>query len=264
MSFEPIARLSVFLGVFAIMAIWEVFAPKRAQIAPKSIRFSNNIALMVLNTFILRLVFPMGAVGFAIFCQNNSIGLFNLIGLPPFLEIILALILLDLLIYFQHVLFHSIPFLWRLHRVHHLDTEIDVSTAGRFHTFEIILSLGIKLLGIALLGADAVAVLVFEIILNACAMFNHANVWVSPKIDAVLRKFIVTPDMHRIHHSIDPKEFNSNFGFNISLWDRVFNTYTQEPKHGHLEMQIGQNVKITNRDLWLDRLLLWVFSKPQK
>lgn len=260
MAVDSIVRLSAFIGILAIMVIWEIVAPKREQVFSKTIRFANNIGFMVLNTLLLRLVFPMGAVGFAIFCQKNSIGLLNFLSIPAILEIILAIIVLDLTIYFQHVIFHKFPLLWRLHKVHHTDPEIDVSTAGRFHTFEIIISMGIKLIAIAILGAPALAVLLFEIILNACAMFNHSNIAIPEKTDAIVRKFIVTPDMHRIHHSNNPKEFNSNFGFNISLWDMVFRTYKSDPILGQNGMIIGQSEEISARDLWLDRLFLGVFK----
>ncbi len=260
MAIESIVRLSAFIGILAIMVIWEIIAPKRAQMFSKTIRFANNIGFMVLNTFLLRLVFPMGAVGFAIFCQENSIGLLNLIEIHSIFEIVLTIIILDLIIYFQHVIFHKVPILWRLHKIHHVDPEIDVSTAGRFHTFEIIISMGIKLIAIALLGAPALAVLIFEIILNACAMFNHSNIAIPQKLDAAFRKFIVTPDMHRIHHSNNPKEFNSNFGFNISIWDRVFKTYIDAPKLGQIGMIIGQSEQVSTRDLWIDRLFLRVFK----
>lgn len=260
MNFEATIRLSVFVGIFALMALWEMLAPKRVQVFSKPIRFANNIGLMVLNTVILSLVFPLGAGGVALYCQLHSIGVFNLIKTPVLLEFVLGLALLDLVIYWQHVAFHKFPILWRLHQVHHQDPEFDVSTSGRFHVFEILLSMLIKIAAIAIIGPSALAVLVFEIVLNACAMFNHSNVRISPKIDAILRGFIVTPDMHRVHHSQIITEQNSNFGFNIPWWDRLFRTYTAEPSLGHDGMKIGIEGAQTSRDLWIDKLLLQVFK----
>ena len=260
MEIGTIARLGAFLGVFAIMALWEIIAPKRKQVFSKPIRFANNLGLMAINTIILRFIFPMGAVGFAIWCQPKTIGIFNIIKIPFLIEIIITLTLLDLIIYLQHLIFHKVPIFWRIHKVHHADPEIDVSTAGRFHIFEIIISMGIKLVCIAIIGAEPIAVLMFEIVLNACAMFNHSNIAIPTKIDAILRRLMVTPDMHRIHHSNNPREFNSNFGFNIALWDRVFNTYTEEPKLGQSGLIIGQSENMTNRDLWIDRLFFRVFK----
>ena len=261
MEIESIARLSVFIGVFLIMALWEIIAPKRVQVFSKPIRFANNLGLMFLNTFLLRLVFPISAFGLAFYFQLHPFGLFNILKLPNIIEFFLSLILLDLLIYFQHVLFHRIPFLWRLHKVHHADPEFDVSTAVRFHSFEIFISMLIKFIGIALLGPTALAVLVFEILLNACAMFNHSNIAIAPNLDAILRKVLVTPDMHRVHHSKDPNEFNTNFGFNIPLWDKLFKTYLAQPKLSHETMEIGQNENVDTRNLWIDKIFLRVFQK---
>lgn len=260
MTFESIFRLSVFVAVFALMALWEIFAPKRVQAFSKPIRFANNIGLMVLNTMLLRFVFPLGAGGVALYCQLHGIGLLNFVKAPVLLELILGLALLDLVIYWQHIAFHRVPIFWRLHLVHHADPEFDVSTSGRFHFFEILISMGIKVVAIAILGPSALAVLVFEIVLNACAMFNHSNIRISPKFDAILRNFVVTPDMHRVHHSQNITEQNSNFGFNIPWWDRLFKTYTAQPALGHEAMKIGLTEAQTTRDLWIDRLLLRVFE----
>lgn len=261
MDIGSIARLVAFLGVFAFMAIWEFIAPKRTQTFSKPIRFANNIGLMFFNTFLLRFVFPIGAGGVALYFQFHPFGLFNIINLPSLIEFLVSLVLLDLTIYFQHVIFHRVPFLWRLHRIHHEDPEFDVSTSGRFHTIEILISMLIKFAAIAIIGPSALAVLVFEILLNAAAMFNHSNVAIAPKIDAILCIFVVTPDMHRVHHSKDASEFNANFGFNIPLWDRIFKTYIAQPKLGHENMEIGQSRLATERDLWIDRLLARPFSK---
>ncbi|KAF0116208.1 MAG: fatty acid hydroxylase [Hyphomonadaceae bacterium] len=260
MNIEATIRLSIFIGVFALMALWEMFAPRRVQGFSKPIRFANNIGIMALNTVILRFAFPLGAGGVALYCQLHGIGLFNLVKAPILLEFLLGLALLDLVIYFQHVAFHKFPLLWRLHQVHHCDPEFDVSTSGRFHVFEILLSMLIKIAAIAIIGPSALAVLVFEIVLNACAMFNHSNVRISPKIDALLRGFIVTPDMHRVHHSQIVPEQNSNFGFNIPWWDRLFKTYMAQPELGHEGMKIGLDEVQTTRDLWIDKLLWRVFK----
>jgi sterol desaturase/sphingolipid hydroxylase (fatty acid hydroxylase superfamily) len=260
MNIETTLRLGVFTFVFAFMAIWEIFAPKRVQAFSKLVRFANNLGLMVLNTIVLRLVFPIGAGGVALYCQLHSIGLFNLVKAPVILEFLLSIALLDLVIYWQHVMFHKIPWFWKLHQVHHADPEFDVSTSGRFHVFEIAISMVIKVAAILVIGPSALAVLLFEIVLNACAMFNHSNVKMAPKIDAILRQFIVTPDMHRVHHSQIISEQNCNFGFNIPWWDRLFKTYKSQPELGHTNMKIGLGDAISKRDLWLDKMLLRVFK----
>lgn len=253
---EPLLRLAVFLSVLAAMAGWELAAPRRRQDIPRVLRWTNNLALVVVDTIILRLTFPILAVGLALIAQERGWGLFNALDLPLWLAVLLSILLLDLAIYVQHVLFHAVPGLWRLHRMHHADLEFDVTTGLRFHPVEIVLSMGIKLAVVAALGAPAVAVLLFEVLLNATALFNHANIRLPGGLDRVLRWFVVTPDMHRVHHSVIPSETNSNFGFNLPWWDRLLGTYRAQPKAGHDGMTIGIEQFRTPRDLWLDRMLV--------
>lgn len=255
MTDEPLIRVSFFLGVLAIMAIWELALPRRRQEIPRLIRWSNNIAMVVIDTILLRLVFPVLAVELALMMQSQGWGLFNLFDLPAWIVFIASLLILDFIIYLQHVMFHAIPALWRFHRMHHSDLEFDVSTALRFHPLEIVLSMIIKLIAVALLGLPALAVLVFEILLNATAMFNHSNIHIPQPVDRVLRLFVVTPDMHRVHHSVKPEEANTNFGFNLPWWDRLWGTYRAQPQDGHETMKIGVSQFRTIRDLWLDRML---------
>ena len=253
---EPMLRLAVFLGVLIVMAGWELVAPRRRQDIPRVLRWTNNFALVVLDTVILRLTFPILAVGLALMAEARGWGLFNALDLPLWLAVLLSILLLDLAIYLQHVLFHAVPGLWRLHRMHHADLEFDVTTGLRFHPVEIVLSMVIKLAVVAALGAPAVAVLLFEVLLNATALFNHANIRLPAGVDRVLRWVMVTPDMHRVHHSVIPAETNSNFGFNLPWWDRLLGTYQAQPKAGHTGMTIGIEQFRTRRDLWLDRMLL--------
>ena len=252
---EPVVRLSIFIGVFAAMAVFEALAPRRRRSHARLARWPSNIGLVALNSVILRIAFPVAAVQFAASVHDHDLGLLGLFALPAWLELLIAVILLDLAIYLQHVLFHAAPSLWRLHRMHHQDLDFDVTTGARFHPVEILLSMVIKFMVIAALGPSALAVLIFEALLNGMAMFNHANAKIPPRIDTVLRKLVVTPDMHRVHHSILPKETNSNFGFNLSVWDRLFGTYRAQPSAGHEEMTIGLEQFREPRELWLDRLL---------
>lgn len=239
MMYEATLRLSVFIGVLAVMTLWEWLAPRRVPKISRALRWRNNLGLVVLNTLLLRVLFPTATVGIALWAHSHHIGLFNLIDLPYWLVIVMAVLILDLAIYAQHVAFHYVPILWRLHRVHHADMDIDVTTGLRFHPIEIIVSLLIKFAVVVLIGAPVLAVILFEVILNATAMFNHGNVRLAQRLDRVLRKVIVTPDMHRVHHSVVVKETNSNFGFNLSIWDRIFKTYRAQPKAGHIGMDIG-------------------------
>ncbi len=265
---ESTIRLSVFAGVLIIMVIWEVAAPKRRIEIPRIVRWSNNLALVVVDTLILRLVFPLTAMAFASHAASRDWGLFNLVSWPTGVEFVAAVLLLDLAIYIQHVVFHHVPWLWRLHRMHHADTAIDVTTGLRFHPIEILLSMLIKFAAIAVLGPSAVAVLVFEVVLNATSMFNHSNVKLPMHLDALLRLIVVTPDMHRVHHSIHPEETNSNYGFNVPWWDRLFGTFRQEPRDGHDAMTIGLKQFRNPRNMWLDRLLVLPFlnegDRPEK
>ena len=259
---EPTLRLAVFLSVLAAMALWEVAAPRRRREIPRLLRWTNNLALVVLDTAVLRLAFPMLAVGLAILAEQRGWGLFNLLAVPGWLAFVASVVILDLAIYGQHVVFHAVPVLWRLHRMHHADLDFDVTTALRFHPVEIVLSMAVKLAVVAALGPPALAVLVFEVLLNATALFSHSNVRLPAGLDRVLRWGIVTPDMHRVHHSIDRVETDSNYGFNLSVWDRLFRTYRAQPAKGHDAMQIGIGQFRTRRDLWLDRMLLQPFRGP--
>jgi sterol desaturase/sphingolipid hydroxylase (fatty acid hydroxylase superfamily) len=238
---EPVLRLGVFLGVFVLVALWEVLAPKRASRFTRAQRWPHNLGLIAVNAGIVRLVAPGAAIAVALAGEAHGWGLLNALPLPAWATFLVALVLLDLAVYFQHVLFHAVPALWRLHRVHHADADYDVTTGLRFHPVEILLSLGIKCAVIAALGAPVLAVLVFEVLLNAASMFNHANARLPLVVDRWLRWFVVTPDMHRVHHSVVSDEMNSNFGFNLPWWDRLFGTYRGQPAAGHEGMRIGVN-----------------------
>ena len=253
---EPGIRMAIFLGVLVIMAIWEVAAPRRRREIPRLLRWSNNLALVIVDTILVRLTFPVVAVGLALFAEQRGWGFFNTFAVPGWLAVLASMIVLDLVIYLQHVMFHAVPALWRLHRMHHADLEFDVTTGLRFHPIEILLSMGLKLAVVAALGPPAIAVLIFEVLLNATAMFNHSNVRIPLKLDWLLRWMVVTPDMHRVHHSIRPAETNSNFGFNLPWWDRLLGTYRPQPKEGHDAMTIGIEQFRDRRDLWLDRMLI--------
>ena len=239
LNHEPAIRLACFLGVFAVMAVWELLAPRRRLSQPKAQRWFNNLGLVIFNTALLRLAFPLAAVGMATSAELNGWGLFNRVEAPGWLALTASVVILDGAIYLQHVMFHAVPLLWRLHRVHHADLDFDVTTGSRFHPVEILLSMLIKFAVIVLLGPPVVAVVVFEVLLNATAMFNHSNVRLPAALDALLRWVIVTPDMHRVHHSHLGHETNSNFGFNLSVWDRLFGTYRSQPDEGHEGMVIG-------------------------
>jgi len=217
-----------------------------------------------LDTVLTRIVAPSGAVGFALLAEARHWGLFNMVVWPAWLELLLALLVLDLAIYLQHRVFHYVPVLWRLHRMHHADLDVDVSTGARFHPVEILLSLGIKFLVIALLGASSIAVLIFEIALNATSMFNHSNVRMPPTVERVLRWLLVTPDMHRVHHSILRRETDSNFGFNFPWWDRLFRTYRAEPERGHVGMIIGIEQFRNPKEQRLDRMLSQPFRSESR
>lgn len=259
---EPLIRMAFFLGILLAMALWEVAAPRRRREIPRLLRWSNNLGVVVIDTLLVRLTFPIVAVGLAMMAQERGWGLFNIFDVPAWLAFFLSVLALDLAIYLQHVMFHAVPTLWRLHRMHHADLEFDVTTGLRFHPIEILLSMGIKLAVVAALGPPAVAVLVFEVLLNATAMFNHSNLRIPPAIDRVLRLIVVTPDMHRVHHSIHPSETNSNFGFNLPWWDRLLGTYRPQPRDGHEAMTIGIEQFRTRRDLWLDRMLIQPARRP--
>jgi len=256
---EPVIRLGAFLAILALMILWEALAPCRDRRLSRWIRWPNNFAIVAVNTLVLRLLLPTAAVGLAVIAESRGWGLFNALSVPAWFAILASIILLDLAIYLQHVMFHAVPALWRLHRMHHADLDFDVTTGARFHPIEILLSMVIKLAVVAALGPPAVAVLIFEVLLNATAMFNHGNVSLPPALDRPLRWIIVTPDMHRVHHSIHPDETNSNFGFNLPWWDRFCGTYRLAPRGGHQAMQIGLDRFQNARDTRLDQLLVQPF-----
>lgn len=262
MQHEPGVRLAAFSGVLVLMLAWELLAPRRALANPRIVRWGNNLGIVVLNTVLLRLVFPAAAVGVALLAESRGWGVLAMLELPGWLAVLIAVLLLDLAIWAQHVIFHAVPALWRLHRMHHTDTDFDVTTGLRFHPIEILLSMLIKAAVIIVLGAPAVAVLIFEVLLNATSMFNHGNVRLPARLDRVLRWVVVTPDMHRVHHSWHPEETNSNYGFNLPWWDRLFRTYRAQPRDGHEGMTIGINLFREPGDLRLDRLLLQPFRGP--
>jgi sterol desaturase/sphingolipid hydroxylase (fatty acid hydroxylase superfamily) len=253
---EPLIRMGAFVGVLALMALWELMAPRRTQVIGRRVRWPNNLGVVVVDTLVLRLLFPTAAVGIALLGESRGWGLLNNLVLPDWIKIVAVVVLLDLAIYLQHVLFHAVPALWRLHRMHHADLEFDVTTGVRFHPVEIILSMLIKFGTIAALGAPAVGVLLFEVLLNATSMFNHGNVRLPERLDRFLRWIVVTPEMHRVHHSIVPRETNSNFGFNLPWWDRLFGTYRPQPAAGHEGMMIGIEQFREPAELRLDRMLL--------
>ena len=255
LAFEPIMRLSCFFGVLVLMTLWEVLTPRRPQSIRRLLRWPNNLGLVVLNTFFVRLLFPLAGVGMAFHAEAIGWGLFNIVSIPAWLAIPTAVLLLDLTIYGQHVMFHAVPLLWRLHRMHHADLEFDVTTGLRFHPGEIVVSTLIKLAAVLVFGPAPIAALIFEVTLNATSMFNHGNARLPARLDSVLRLFLVTPDMHRVHHSIDRRETDSNFGFNVPWWDRLFGTYRAQPALGHDRMTLGIDRFREPRELWLDRML---------
>ncbi|NUN66574.1 sterol desaturase family protein [Pseudanabaena biceps] len=239
MNNELLIRFGCFSSTLLIMAVWEMIAPRRKLLVSKKLRWLSNIGILILDTLILRAIFPLAAVGAAAIADQQNWGLFNFISLPYWQSVLLSVISLDLMIYCQHVMFHKLPILWQLHKVHHADRDFDLTTGLRFHPLEILLSMAIKITGITLLGAPVIAVMIFEILLNSTALFNHSNINLSLKFDHILRWAVVTPDMHRIHHSVIPQETNSNFGFNIPWWDYLFGTYRDSPVMGHEDMEIG-------------------------
>ena len=258
---EPLIRLSAFVGMFALLAAWEVLAPRRSQDIGRAWRWPNNLGVVVVDTLVLRVLFPTAAVGFALVCEGHGWGALNNLSLPTCAKCLIAVVTLDLVIYAQHVAFHAVPVLWRLHRMHHADLEFDVTTGVRFHPVEIVLSMLIKFGAVAMIGAPALAVLIFEVLLNATSMFSHSNVRLPERIDRGLRWIVVTPDMHRVHHSTEQRETDSNFGFNLPWWDRLFGTYRAQPEAGHEKMKLGLSVFRDRGDLRLDRMLLQPFRR---
>jgi sterol desaturase/sphingolipid hydroxylase (fatty acid hydroxylase superfamily) len=261
MSNEPFVRLMAFGSVLTAMAVWELAAPRRKQELRRRTRWPGNLAIVVLDTLLVRLLFPIGTVAAAIAAEARGWGFFNAFDVPAWVAIPACVILLDLAIYLQHVLFHAVPALWRLHRMHHADLAFDVTTGVRFHPIEILLSMVNKLGVVTALGAPALAVLIFEVLLNAISMFNHGNVALPPGPDRVLRWLVVTPEMHRVHHSAVARETNSNFGFNLPWWDHLFGTYRPQPEAGHLGMTIGIAQFRDPAEQRLDRMLTQPFRE---
>jgi sterol desaturase/sphingolipid hydroxylase (fatty acid hydroxylase superfamily) len=261
MDWEPILRLGVFFGLFAALAAWELSAPRRGLTNPKTRRWTTNWVVAALDAGLVRLLFPLAAVGAAWDAQEQGWGLFNALDWPLWAEAAITLVALDFAIWAQHVASHKIPALWRLHQVHHADPDIDVTTAIRFHPVEIALSMLLKIGLVYALGPAAWVVVAFEVILNGCAMFNHANIRLPERVDAVLRTVIVTPDMHRVHHSIDRSEHDANYGFNLSVWDRLFGVYVAQPQGGHDGMTIGLRPYQKGEPTWVGFTLALPFRR---
>jgi sterol desaturase/sphingolipid hydroxylase (fatty acid hydroxylase superfamily) len=239
LEYELPLRLGFFFGIFTVMAVWELLAQRRNLTVSKAERWFNNISITFLNAAVVRVLFPILAVGFAYKSAENGWGFFNLFAFPELAAGIVCVIFLDFIIYLQHVVFHIVSPLWRLHMMHHTDINIDVTTGSRFHPIEICMSMVIKMAAVAVIGAPPWSVIAFEILLNGTAMFNHSNVSMPQGLDRIIRLFLVTPDMHRVHHSVIIKETNSNYGFNLPWWDRLFGTYRDQPVKGHIDMNIG-------------------------
>jgi sterol desaturase/sphingolipid hydroxylase (fatty acid hydroxylase superfamily) len=258
MQNENVIRLGFFFIIFALVALWEFLAPRRALTTSKKVRWFSNLTITFLNPLLLRLIFPVLAINIAVMARQRGWGLLNNFDFPYWLDLTIGIIALDLIIYLQHVMFHAIPIFWRLHMMHHSDLDYDLTTGLRFHPIEIILSMGIKVSVVAILGPPVAAVLIFEIILNSAALFNHGNVSLLKKIDRILRYMVVTPDMHRVHHSVIIRETNSNYGFNLPWWDRLFGTYCDQPTKGHTGMTIGLSQFREPKKL----TLLWLLALP--
>jgi sterol desaturase/sphingolipid hydroxylase (fatty acid hydroxylase superfamily) len=259
MDVELLVRTSAFALVFAAMAAWEFAAPRRSLTVGRKPRWASNLGILLVDVIAVRILIPTAAVGAALFAAGRGWGLLHLTGWRLSVTALIGFLVLDLVIYTQHVLFHKVPWLWRLHRMHHADLDIDVTTGGRFHPFEILISMLIKVATVIAFGIPVVAVLLFEVVLNATSMFNHANVAMPPALDRVLRLLVVTPDMHRVHHSVLRRETDSNFGFNLPWWDRLFGTYRAQPEAGHAGMTIGLPIFRDLRELRIDRLLTQPF-----
>jgi sterol desaturase/sphingolipid hydroxylase (fatty acid hydroxylase superfamily) len=264
MDVEVLIRISAFALVFAAMALWEIAAPRRRLVAGRKPRWPGNLGILVVDALAVRILIPTAAVGAALLAAGRGWGLLHVAGLRLSVAALLGFLVLDLVIYGQHVLFHKVPPLWRLHRMHHADLDIDVTTGGRFHPFEIVISMAVKIAVVIAFGIPVVAVLLFEVVLNATSMFNHANVSMPAALDRVLRRLVVTPDMHRVHHSILPAETDSNFGFNLPWWDRLFGTYRAAPQAGHDGMTIGLPIFRDPVELRIDRLLTQPFRNDAR
>ena len=263
MQYEQNLRLAFFIGTLSIVALWEIIAPRRMLNESKLKRWATNLILVVINTAVVRFFLPVLPVGLALIIQEQGWGILNIMAMPLWINTLLAFIAFDFIIYLQHMLFHFLPVLWRLHRMHHTDLDFDVTTGNRFHPIEIIISTGIKLAAVVLIGPTAGAVIAFEIVLNSSSQFNHGNIRIPDELDRRLRLIVVTPDMHRVHHSVKPGETNSNFGFNLPWWDRIFGTYRPQPEKGHQLMAIGLKEYRDFAKLSLPYLLIQPFMRKQ-
>lgn len=264
MAAEVWWRLGCFLGVLVLMLAWEQWRPKRRPILPARRRWPANLGIVVINTVALRLLIPAGAIGAALWAQANQVGLLSQLNIPLWLGGLLGFLILDCAIYWQHRLFHRVPLLWRIHRMHHADTDFDTTTGLRFHPIEIVLSMLIKMAVVVAFGITPLTILIFEIILNATSLFNHGNVALPRRLEGPIRALIVTQEMHRIHHSQIPYETNSNFSFNLSLWDRIFGSYTAQPQRGSDAIQIGlREYPAEPASTKLSYLLAIPFRQPQ-
>jgi len=256
MDADSALRAGAFLAAFAAVALWEALAPRRRRALARARRWPANLGLLLVDIAVLRIVAPGAAIATAVMAQSRGWGVLSALELPAWAAILASVALLDLVIYFQHVTFHAVPTLWRLHRVHHADLDFDATTGVRFHPVEILISTMLKCAAIVAIGASPMAVIVFEALLNATSLFNHANASLPPRVERWVRRFIVTPDMHRVHHSIEYDESSSNFGFNLPLWDRLFGTYRAQPRVAHESMTLGVDAFREPADSRLDQLLV--------
>lgn len=264
LAHETLIRGAAFVGIFAAMAVWELAMPRRGRVWARRERWPGNVGIVLIDTAVVRLALPLAAVGTALAAAEHGWGLAHRYAVPSAVAGVAGLFVLDAAIYLQHVVFHRVPVLWRVHRLHHADLDVDATTALRFHPIEIVLSMLFKMGLVAALGVPAWSVLVFEITLNGAALFNHGNVAIPPRVDRWLRKLIVTPDVHRVHHSVIPEETNSNYGFNLIVWDRLFGTYRAEPAAGHTGMRLGLEYFREPSELKLARMLWQPFREnPQ-
>ena len=261
---ETLVRLGFFAAIFFIVALGEKIAPRRNLLKSRFKRWISNLGMQIIDVVVLRLVFPVFPVGLAVICAQRGWGLLNYYPITPLPALIIGVLALDFVIYLQHRMFHFVPVFWRVHMVHHTDEDIDVTTAVRFHPLEIILSLLFKIAAVAAIGAPPLSVLIFEVMLNGASMFNHGNIRIPLYFDRVIRMILVTPDMHRVHHSVVVRETNSNYGFSFSWWDRILGTYKAQPQEGHGRMKIGLNGYHDDRSLKLSALLMMPFSNQQK
>jgi len=264
MDNETAIRLTAFIGTFLVLALWEIRYPRRVLRISKKMRWANNWAIGIINATLLKLIFPLMGVGLSLLAQERHWGLLNYLTFPQWVEVLFFIVLFDFVIYLQHRFFHLVPVLRRLHRVHHIDRDIDVTTGNRFHPLSIVLSMIIKLSLVVVAGPSAIAVLLAEMLLNVTSLFNHSNIYLPPTVDRVLRLLVVTPDMHRVHHSVNDKEHNCNFGFNFPWWDHLFGTYLSQPVDGHLDMDIGIRGFENDKSFKLHWMLIHPFLSDSK